>query len=464
MKKETEFLYTRLANTLREQIHSGYIKSGDFIMTEADLSTHYGMSRTSVRKALDELLKEGLIVKRPGQGTMVSPDFTPKSAKRRTLTVFATSPSHYIHNGMQAIMDAFKNKHPDVDVKLLNIAALGFWESVRNSRELGIQPDLIFVTDREYSELENKDSFINLTEIQSDLPAPMYVKLAEAFDHAGSIIALPVTFSTVYLTYNPDLFRIYDVPLPGRRWTQKEFIKAARKLTVDTDGDGIIDRFGFSLSSALSRWPVIALQNGVNFMESGNREPLVHALHFLHEILYKQRAASLYQSTHYRLNSDAFRCEKAAMVLTTSIEIAGWRNEGLRFEPEVAPLPFGDLKSTLLVSNLFMIPSSCKDISLAADFLRTALDEQVQKKISAENQYLSVVKSVNEQVWDKAYLETLNIVNGVIRNGYFLHEVIPDAIVEELDTEMELFWAGMETADSFSERLHERIAAIRGTS
>jgi GntR family transcriptional regulator len=65
-------LYIQLANHLREQIHSGGIRSGDAIPSERDLSDLIGASRVTVRKAIDRLIAEGLLFRRQGSGTFVS--------------------------------------------------------------------------------------------------------------------------------------------------------------------------------------------------------------------------------------------------------------------------------------------------------------------------------------------------------------------------------------------------------
>lgn len=286
----------------------------------------------------------------------------------------------------------------------------------------------------------------------------MYPRMVTAFCREDAVIAAPVTFSTVYLAYNPNLFDKYNVPRPGPNWTKEDFIEAAQKLSVDTDGDGIVDQYGVSLNSASSRWPVFALQNGVNFNSTTPKEPLVRTLTFIHDLLYRFRVATL--SSRFHPNSEAFIHEKAGMVLTNSIELAGWRNENLGFEPQVAPLPFGDVQATLLLANAFMVPSKCSDTELAVEFLRTAFDPEVQEAISRTSQFLSVLKSVNEKLWDKATLESLNIVNDRIENSYFQHEVFTDrTILEELEAEMGLYWAGLESALAVAETLQSKFLA-----
>jgi len=58
---------------------------GDAIPSERQLSTDLGMSRLTVRAALDDLVRDGLLVKRRGSGTFVS---EPKIAQELTMTSF----------------------------------------------------------------------------------------------------------------------------------------------------------------------------------------------------------------------------------------------------------------------------------------------------------------------------------------------------------------------------------------
>ncbi len=63
--------YYRLKRVLREKI--GELQAGDPIPSEAELCQEFEISRTTVRKALNDLSQEGLIYTVQGKGTFVSP-------------------------------------------------------------------------------------------------------------------------------------------------------------------------------------------------------------------------------------------------------------------------------------------------------------------------------------------------------------------------------------------------------
>lgn len=66
-------LYYQLAERLRAAIAGGVVQPGDLIGTEKEIGDRYGVSRATVRQALDDLTRDGLLVRITGRGTFVAP-------------------------------------------------------------------------------------------------------------------------------------------------------------------------------------------------------------------------------------------------------------------------------------------------------------------------------------------------------------------------------------------------------
>jgi GntR family transcriptional regulator len=64
-------LFQRLAGVLRNRIQAREWAVGSVIAAEQDLAAHYGMSLGTVRRAIEELVSEGLLQRRQGSGTYV---------------------------------------------------------------------------------------------------------------------------------------------------------------------------------------------------------------------------------------------------------------------------------------------------------------------------------------------------------------------------------------------------------
>lgn len=63
-------LYQQLKDVLQKKIETDF-KSGDMLPTETEIEKMYDVSRMTVRRAIHELVLDGLIYKRQGKGTFV---------------------------------------------------------------------------------------------------------------------------------------------------------------------------------------------------------------------------------------------------------------------------------------------------------------------------------------------------------------------------------------------------------
>ncbi|MBO5035209.1 MAG: GntR family transcriptional regulator, partial [Oscillospiraceae bacterium] len=75
MEKKRVAQYKIIEDELRESIMMGQYKQGDMIPTEAELMIGYGVSRVTVRKALDPLVAQGMLQRVAGAGTFVKNTF-----------------------------------------------------------------------------------------------------------------------------------------------------------------------------------------------------------------------------------------------------------------------------------------------------------------------------------------------------------------------------------------------------
>lgn len=65
-------LYQQIKALLTRSLQNGEWKPGELIPSEAELAGRFGVSQGTVRKAIDELAAENLLIRRQGRGTFVS--------------------------------------------------------------------------------------------------------------------------------------------------------------------------------------------------------------------------------------------------------------------------------------------------------------------------------------------------------------------------------------------------------
>ena len=64
-------LFDQIESDLKEKIKNGIYQPGQKIPTETELIEAYGVSRITIRRAIEDLTKEGILTKKQGKGTFV---------------------------------------------------------------------------------------------------------------------------------------------------------------------------------------------------------------------------------------------------------------------------------------------------------------------------------------------------------------------------------------------------------
>jgi GntR family transcriptional regulator len=101
-----------IADDLRRQITSGDLVAGAVLPSEADLAGSYGVSRVTVRKALERLRKEGLVGSRQGFGWFVAAPVV-----RRSLGTLSTIEADLAAQGREPMRKvlSFRFRDPEVE-------------------------------------------------------------------------------------------------------------------------------------------------------------------------------------------------------------------------------------------------------------------------------------------------------------------------------------------------------------
>ncbi len=168
-KNSQQPLYSQLMKELKEQIQNGKYKPGDQIPTEIQLSEMYQVSRITVRRTIEELCAQGVLVKRQGKGTFVeAPKIYRKIEKDNNMSFSAAcrangrKPSSHI---LSCIVMKAENWQNDF-LKLSEDKRLYHIERVLSADDLPIIYEHIYipvsrVPDFQVEKLED-DSFVRL--------------------------------------------------------------------------------------------------------------------------------------------------------------------------------------------------------------------------------------------------------------------------------------------------------------
>src|SRR5690606_11294058 len=82
-------LYLQLKRLIEQAVGQGALRPGDALPSERDLALKVAVSRVTVRKAVQQLVREGVLVQRHGSGTFVAPQAQRVEQSLSQLTSFA---------------------------------------------------------------------------------------------------------------------------------------------------------------------------------------------------------------------------------------------------------------------------------------------------------------------------------------------------------------------------------------
>ncbi len=263
----------------------------------------------------------------------------------------------------------------------------------------GTPPDLFYLSQEYLPAFALQGALLDLTErIERDTDevtdlSSYYQSVLRLYRHRGRLYGLPWIAQPVILYCNVKLFRQAGVGLPDGEWDWDRFVRAAGKLTRDTDGDGRTDQWGFILNG----WPPYLIwvwQNGADIVDANTnrlslRGPRVsEALDFYAGLIHKHRVAPPLSIVSEMGFSELFRSGKVAMFMGGAADDLD-RIEGL--EVVTAEIPAGPegVRSTFAWTAGLCIARSVPDPDEAFEIWKRILDGIQRWKIPSPRRPLA---------------------------------------------------------------------------
>jgi multiple sugar transport system substrate-binding protein len=145
----------------------------------------------------------------------------------------------------------FEAANPGIKVKAEPISG-NYYTKLQTMMAGGVPPDVIYMQNKSLADYRDRGVLLNLSPYiekdKYDLEDICKLGFEEGGIKEGAVYGIPVTGTAEVLIYNKDLFDKAGLKYPDQRWTWNDMLEAARKLTLDTNGDGRIDQYGVSIT------------------------------------------------------------------------------------------------------------------------------------------------------------------------------------------------------------------------
>ncbi|MEM3489660.1 MAG: sugar ABC transporter substrate-binding protein [Nitrososphaerota archaeon] len=158
----------------------------------------------------------------------------------------------------QKAVQMFEERNPHIDVVERHAPGEEYYDKLRASIAAGSVPDLMRIIVEEYQSFAKGGVLLDIKSIveeriQEDEHFASWwndiePKLLEPFYYQGGLFGIPHDWNDAIIFYNKTLFDKAGLSYPTKNWNINEFLEIAKKLTVDEDGDGKADQYGYLLT------------------------------------------------------------------------------------------------------------------------------------------------------------------------------------------------------------------------
>ncbi len=178
---------------------------------------------------------------------------------------------------LNPLIEKFEAENPGIKIEAERISWDTYNQKLLTAIAGGYPPDVAQVKLWWQPQLVEMGALLPLDDYIADWDGKddVYDKIWDLTRHSdGKQYYMPLQMVILYLYYRTDMFDELGLEVPK---TREEFLDVAQKLTRDTDGDGVVDVYGFGIRGARGGhdwWGTFVLSSGAEFFDANGNSGL----------------------------------------------------------------------------------------------------------------------------------------------------------------------------------------------
>ena len=369
------------------------------------------------------------------------------------------------------LVKEFNRLHPDINVEHETIEG-DYGSKLLTSFAAGNAPDVFWVGGQGAQAWIIRNVLLDITpfieqdkvDINDFFPATV-----QGFILNGHYYSLPNDACSSAMFYNKDLFDAEGIPYPDKDWRWEEFVKIAKRLTKDLNGDGKIDQWGFLIPGDIHMFmPFIFSNKGLLHDYKDPNKPLftqpqaLEAIEMILNLALKEKVAPLRGEMGDQEERRGFQVGRVAMMVSGWWDMTDTDVYAPNLNYGVAPTPIIKEKANFAFYTGTGIYVNTPHPRESWEFLKFMTGPYCQlfrcKARMAGPSRRSVSKDpyFNDREKDKVFLETIEYAQSTFGEHYdiLLDEFIQarDRVLQETQTTKQAF---SEAEKNFLRRIKE---------
>ncbi|MCF6462444.1 ABC transporter substrate-binding protein [Clostridium sp. Cult1] len=353
------------------------------------------------------------------------------------------------HSGwLKERIQAFERRNPGVYIELTPIAKDSLNSSIKdNSLLIDDMPDIVPVDSnfRDFNILEPLDEYFSKEDLEE-----FKHHVLKSVRYKDCLIAIPIGISTNVMYINLDKFHERGVSPPvNGNWSYEEFVDTLKRLTHDSDEDGIIDEYGLITSIGNNNydiWGIILSDGGelINYKRMEYNfygEKAIKGLEKVIDLKEKHRVVPDYFGIINEKDAwEVFYKDQKVAITIAGVWASGFLEQlyrdGEGFNFDIVNYPMGDKELPVILSNDIVSygiikKEDPKKTDMCIKFLKYLTNESNQRSLEKLGLF-TVKRGIKDMYIDnlkmKKIEESIDYTNYI---PYVDNWVEIDAIVQE---------------------------------
>ncbi len=306
----------------------------------------------------------------------------------------------------QQIVNDFQAANPNIKVNVEVSDWDSYWTKLKTLMAANTPPDVFAMDAPLYLDYQSRGQLLNLQPYIDKNPGMLdgfYPVTLQAYKLPDGYYGMPRDFQTIVLFYNKDMFDKAGMAYPTGNWTYDDLRSAAKKLTIDSNGDGTIEQWGLATdlwdmeltwSEAIWSWGGEVIS--ADYTKTLVGEPIAReAWQFLYDMMWTDHSIPD-PNTSGQYGADLFQAGIAAMTSIGHWAVPGYAT--VEFKWDVAPMPISPNggRVTSVNSAGFVAAKASQHPDEAWEFIKYCLSEAGQTRLTELGLAIPVLKSVAE--------------------------------------------------------------------
>lgn len=318
---------------------------------------------------------------------------------------FAAWGNEVVEHDFRERMAEFEQQYPHIKVELEITPWARVMDKLMISSAGGRPPDVACVSSLWYAPIAAKgllEPLQRYVERDNYDIEDFYTEAIEGWGKYKDVLyAIPIDIDVHALYYNKDMFDKYNQPYPDWTWDWDKYLKVARELTKDLDGDGTLDQWGCAVDG---QWQNYIYQNGGDMISEDWSKCLLdqpeayEALQFMSDLINKHHVSPNAEESVNIGPAKMFTAGKIGMLPTGSwaAELV-FKHEVKDFTFDVGPIPRGPkARSTFIGGGAYTILARSKHKNEAWEFVKWMCRKEGHIKLANELHMVPARRSVAE--------------------------------------------------------------------